>query len=218
MPNRRFAVLCLVLALLPASMQRVAAQPPETADPPEAAVSTEPNVDQLHDELRAVRAAMERALNERDLGALVENVTSDVVFTTMNGDVVRGAEQIRDYYAQMMQGEDRVVESVTVSFIPDALSILYDGDTAIAFGATDDHYELADGRAFDVAARWTATLLRRDGRWRIAAFHYSTDMFDNPVLATQRRVLIGIAAGAALVAFLVAFLLGRAVGRRRRTG
>jgi hypothetical protein len=118
----------------------------------------------------------------------------------------------------MMEGDDRVVESVTASFVPDALSILYDRDVAIAYGVTDDHYELADGKTFDIAARWTATLVRRDGGWKIAAFHYSTDMFDNPVLAAQRRILILVAAAAAVVAFLVALLLGRALGRRSAAG
>lgn len=219
--------LCVALGLavtaraLPAE---VAAQPgAEVISAPiggaaEAAAAPEPTAEQLHDELRALRTAMETALNEKDLDALTEHVTPDVVFTTMNGDVVHGPDGIRDYYRKMMEGDDRVVDSITSHFVPDDLSILHGRDVAIAFGSSDDRYVLADGRTFEVAARWTATLFRQDGGWKIAAFHYSTNMFDNPVLDAQRDALIKVGIGALLLVLVVAFLAGRALGRRSSAG
>jgi uncharacterized protein (TIGR02246 family) len=215
-------VALAALLLAPPLGAQTGGAPAAGAEPPAAggeaaaaAAEAAPTVDQLHDELRAVRAAMETALNRRDVEGLLAHVTPDVVFTTMNGDVARGAQGIRDYFARMMEGEGRIVETVTTHFEPDDLSILYGDSVAIAFGRSDDHYELTNGRVFDVAARWTATLLRQDGEWKIAAFHYSTNMFDNPVLAAQRKALIGGAVAAAAAAFAVAFVLGRALGRRR---
>lgn len=234
MPHIRLGVVCaactvLLLAPPPGAAAQTGPEPAEggppateaaaaTADAASDAGPTEPSVDQLHDELRAVRATMETALNEKDLDALTAHVTPDVVFTTMNGDVVHGPDGIRDYYRKMMEGEDRVVDSISAHFVPDDLSILLDPDAAVAFGSTEDRYELAGGRTFEVAARWTATLVRRDGAWKIAAFHYSTNMFDNPVLDAQRSALVKAAIGAALVAFVLALLVGRALGRRSAAG
>ncbi len=170
----------------------------------------------LHDELRALRATMEEALNAGDLEKLVAHVTEDVVFTTMNGDVVRGRDGIRAYFAKMMQGEDRVVERIVSHFVPDALSILTEDDVAIAYGHSEDRYELAKGPKFEIEARWSTTLVRRDGRWSIAAFHYSANVFDNPILAAQRRALLGGAVLAAAVAALAGWLVGRFRGRSKR--
>ena len=35
---------------------------------------------------------------------------------------------------------------------------------------------------FDLTTRWTATFVRKEGKWRIAAFHASVNMFDNELL------------------------------------
>jgi uncharacterized protein (TIGR02246 family) len=172
----------------------------------------DPDVAALHEGLRALQATMEKALNAGDIDTLLANVDDNVVFTTMNGDVARGKDGIRQYYERMMKGPDRVVESVTTDFIPDDLSILHGGNMAIAYGRTDDHYVLTDGNKFDIQARWTGTLLHRDGKWIVGAFHYSANVFDNPILEMQRRMLII----AAVVAMIVAAALGVWIGRRKR--
>lgn len=173
------------------------------------ALPTEPTEDELHDQLRALRADMEAAMNSRDLDAILANVDENVVFTTMNNDVVVGRDAVADYFDKMMNGPDKVVDSVTASFVPEALSILHGGDTAISWGHTEDHYRLASGQELDISARWSGTMVRRDGRWVVASFHYSTNMFDNPVLSAQRRILLGGGTVVALVCLGLGFFLGR---------
>jgi uncharacterized protein (TIGR02246 family) len=178
---------------------------------------SESRAEALHEELRGLRATMERALNERDLDTIVANVTDDVLFTTMNGDVVRGPAQIREYFEKMLAGPDAVVETVTSSFVADDLSMLVEDDVAIAFGYSDDQYVLKNGMDFQVRARWSATMVRRDDRWLIANFHYSTNMFDNPVLDAQRATLIKSSVALAVVALLVGFFVGRSRGRSAKS-
>lgn len=212
------AVLFALFALLalPAAAQEPAPDPAAAAEAAAVtAVPEAPTPDQLHDELRALRAAMETALNDRDLDALVAHVTEDVVFTTMNNDVVAGPEGIRDYFLKMLEGPDRVVDSVTSHFEADALSTLVEDDVAIAVGKSHDRYVLRGGREFEIEGRWTATLVRRDGRWLVAAFHYSTNVFDNPILAAQRKAATWIAAGLGAAMLIAGLLLGRFLARRR---
>lgn len=217
------AVLFALLALLalPALAQEPAPDPAAAAAETEAAAAAEtavpeaPTPDQLHDELRALRVAMETALNDRDLDALVAHVTGDVVFTTMNNDVVAGPDGIRDYFDKMLEGPDRVVDSVTSHFEADALSTLVEDDVAIAVGKSHDRYRLRGGREFEIEGRWTATMVRRDGRWLVAAFHYSTNVFDNPILAAQRKAATWIAVGLGVAMLIVGLLLGRFLARRR---
>lgn len=222
-------------ALAPAALAQTPAEPAATptATPDAAAAATDahgspavatpgpdtppaqvvPTDDQLHDGLRALKAHMEKALNERDLDALLARCDEHVVFTTMNGDVVNGKGGIRAYFTKMMEGPDKVVDSIQAKFEPAALSLLYGGDTAIAWGVTDDHYKLANGQDFNVQARWSSAMVLRDGQWYVANFHYSTNMFDNPVLSAQRRYLLLGCGLAALIVGLIGFALGRR-GRR----
>jgi uncharacterized protein (TIGR02246 family) len=167
------------------------------------------DADARHLELRKLKTTMEEALNKRDLDALIANVDEHVVFTTMNDDVALGKEGVRQYFKKMMEGPDRVVDSVTTEFVPDGPSFFHGDDEAVAYGSTNDHYVLKNGQKFDIHARWTATLNRKDGHWLVSAFHYSANMFDNPILRAQRRYLILIGAGAAVALALLGFLLGR---------
>src|SRR5688572_15926389 len=84
--------------------------------------------DTAHNELRALNTGITKAMNENNVEGILSFVHSNVVFTTMNGDVARGHQAIRDYYAKMMTGPNKVVEKVTVSFLPDDLTILYQED------------------------------------------------------------------------------------------
>ena len=198
----------------------------DAAAPPAADTSTVATADAAapasddaarHDGLRKLKDTMEEALNKRDLDALVANVDENVVFTTMNGDVARGRQGIRDYFAKMMEGPDKIVDTITSDFEPDDLSLFIGDDVAVAFGASKDHYVLTDGRKLDIAGRWTATLVNRQGRWLVAAFHYSTNVFDNPILTTQRNYLLLGGAGGAVLLGLIGWFVGRRSGNRATT-
>jgi len=173
------------------------------------------SAEDMHNGLRALKSTMENALNQRDIDTILQNIDENVVFTTMNGDVVRGKKQVKEYFVKMMTGPDRVIETVTSKFEADDLSILHEGNIAVAFGHSDDSYTLTSGENFLVKARWSGTMqLRKDG-WKIISFHYSTNMFDNPILDVQRQVMIWITVGASAIAAIVFFLLGRFFSRRK---
>jgi len=178
------------------------------------AQAAEPNAD-VHQALRQLKTTMSKALNERDVNTIVANVTPDIVFTTMNGDVAHGRDQIRAYFDKMMNAPGHVVKNLTTSFDADALTVLYGGDTGVAWGSSNDHYELTTGQVFDIHGRWSCTLVKEGDRWLIANFHYSANIFDNPVLSKTKSYLTGAAVAAAVVALILGLMLGRAMGRRR---
>lgn len=177
-------------------------------------IAAQPADEATHNALRQLKATMEKALNERDLNAIVANVDPNVVFTTMNGDVCRGPEQIRAYFDKMLNAPGHIVKEVKVSFEVDQLTTLYGGDTGVAYGSSKDHYELTDGKTFDINGRWTCTMVKNGDRWVIAAFHYSANVFDNPILARYKAAIWQAGIGAAVLALIIGFLLGRRMRRR----
>jgi uncharacterized protein (TIGR02246 family) len=168
----------------------------------------------VHNELRQLKTTMEKALNARDLDTIVANVHPSVVFTTMNGDVCRGPQQIRAYFEKMLTAPGHIVKDVKVSFEVDELTTLYGGDTGVAYGSSKDHYELTDGQKFDINGRWTCTMVKSGDRWVIAAFHYSANVFSNPIVDRYKAAIWQAGIAAAVLALIVGFVLGRMLRRR----
>lgn len=197
MRNRTLPALAALLLPL-----RLLAQAPAT---PDAAPAAAPDADAAaHDELRALKAAAVDAVGKRDLDALSALLAPDVVVTWANAEVSRGPEQVRAYVKRMLEGSARIVKEFRTEVTVDALTVLYGGDTGVSYGGSVDSFELAAGKKFTLESRWSATLVKRDGKWLIASFHTSPNLFDNPLLAAAKR--------SALFAGLGGFLLGGAAG------
>ncbi|RYZ37996.1 MAG: SgcJ/EcaC family oxidoreductase [Myxococcaceae bacterium] len=207
MVRTRLGLLALLFVVVPvvAGAQEPVAAPAVVASSDEA----------THQALRAIKQDMEDALNKQDLERLLSHLHPDVVFSTMNNDVRVGKDSIRAYYAQMLGGPNSVVKKVTAKFDVDALTRLY-GNAGVAYGSSLDHYELSDGSDIVIHGRWTCTLVKEGDRWLIAAFHYSTNVFDNPLLTKVKNAAMGFGALVAVAALALGFFLGRR-GRRTAT-
>ncbi|QRK09105.1 SgcJ/EcaC family oxidoreductase [Archangium violaceum] len=174
------------------------------------------DVEATHQALRTIKNDMEQALNARDLDRLLSHVHPNVVFTTMNNDVRVGKDSIRAYYDQMMNGPDRVVQKITARFEVDELTRLY-GNTGIAQGSSTDHYLLTDGTDIVVNGRWTCTLVKEGDQWLIAAFHYSTNVFDNPVLDKVKIAAVTFGGIGTVGMLVIGLVIGRLSARRKAT-
>lgn len=148
-----------------------------------------------HDELIALRERIEKAYLARDVDGVLANLSDNVVVTWQNAEVSRGHDGIRKFYDVMMNGPDSVVVDLKSTLKVDELSRLdLDRQMAVAVGSLDDDFTLRDGKAFKLASRWTATLVKKDDAWKITAFHVSTNMMDNGVLrltVEKNRLYVG---------------------------
>jgi ketosteroid isomerase-like protein len=126
------------------------------------------------------------------------------VVTWQNAEVSRGREGVRAYLTRMTSGPDRIVARFQTNPTVDELTILYGGDTGIAFGRSSDRFELTDGMNFELTGRWSAALIRENERWLVASFHASANLFDNPVLSLATRYTVWIGVGGLVAGALLA--------------
>ena len=162
--------------------------------------------------LRGLLAKVEQALNERDLDAVVPLLHPQVVMTYQNAEVSRGIEAARDFYSRMLIGPDAVVKGFSTHPEVSAPAVFFE-KSAVAHGTTREHYTLTEGLEFDLDTRWTATVVDEGDGWKVASLHFSSNLFDNPILAGAQKML-WLAAGAGLVCGAILTLIAVRVLRR----
>ena len=176
------------------------------------AARADSQIEATHNALRAMRDGLMDAVNKGDIERELTYLTTNVVVTWHDATVSRGRDGVRDYYNRMINGPNRVVADFQAEINVDELTILYGDSTGIAFGSSLEHFKLVNGKSFDLKGRWTATMVKQDGRWLVAALHVSTDIFDNAMLDMMKKYAIR----ATGLAFVAGIVLGWLIGRLRR--
>jgi hypothetical protein len=179
---------------------------------PSAVFAQNPAENPAHAELRQLRDGLLAAMNKGDLEATLTFLNTNCVITWHNAEVSRGHQRVRDYYNRVMTGPNRIVESFHCDVKVDELTSLYGTNTGVCFGSSDEQFKLANGRSLNVKGRWTATLIKENGRWLVASLHVSTNLFDNVMLDFAKKSL-GVTG---VICFVIGVLIGWAISRRRK--
>jgi ketosteroid isomerase-like protein len=176
--------------------------------------------DPAHAEIRKMRDEVLQAIEKKDAEALIRHLHPDVVLTVQEGEkltTIRKHDGVRGYLSRTFAGPNAPVKSFKPTVSVDELTILHGDSTGIAFGSSTDHYVMADNSEFDVPTRWSATMVKQDGQWKIANLQVSSNPFDNAVLNMVNRrtywYVAGAAAGGLLVGVLAMALLRRPATR-----
>jgi ketosteroid isomerase-like protein len=105
-----------------------------------------------------------KAFLDADVRALERVLTPDFTLTLLNGEVSTRADEINELQSKKVHYD--VFENY------DMLARLYGNDMAVVLGKTRVK-GTADGKPFDRVVQFTDTLIKRDGRWQLAAGHVS---------------------------------------------
>ena len=105
-----------------------------------------------------------KAFLDADVAALERVLTPDFTLTLSNGEVSTRADEINELHSGKVHYD--VFENY------DMLARLYGDSVAVVLGKTRVK-GTADGKPFDRVVQFTDTLIKRDGRWQLAAGHVS---------------------------------------------
>lgn len=150
-----------------------------------------------------MRTAIIDAIIKGDIDAVLPHVHPNVVVTWQNSEVCRGREGLKTFFERM--GRESF-KGYKVPPTPDELSILHGENTGVSFGKTVAEYNLL-GKQYEIESRWTATVVKEDGKWMLASYHISMNTLDNPLLTAAKNALY-IAGGCGLIAgILIGFMV-----------
>ena len=112
-----------------------------------------------------IRAARRMAaILDADVVALERVLTPDFTLTLSNGEVSTRTDEINELRSKKVHYD--IFENY------DMLARLYGNDTAVVLGKTRVK-GTADGKPFDRVVQFTDTIIKRNGRWQLAAGHVS---------------------------------------------
>lgn len=169
----------------------------------------------LHQALESIRDAFAAALNHQEIESLLTLFDERAVFTALNTETAYGRDEIRAYHDRLLVDADHPVESMRLKRVSvDRRTADFSRECCVAAGSAVLEFDFNDGLGFETAVAWTATFVKRDGQFKIAALHTSANAFENPLLAITRKLgdlkAVGAAAaGLGLGALVTWFAMGR---------
>jgi hypothetical protein len=194
----------LFLSLVVAAANAAAQTPPATAPP---AVDHEPD----HQQLRALLVSVRDAINARKLEGLDGVLADHFAVTLADGQLVTDPARLKAYYTGLLAPQGPL-RSLTLNPVADELTEFVASDVGICHGTSEDTFVLTDGKTRVLKSRWTATLVKQNGTWKLKAFQAGANVLDNVILDEHKRAFMTLGGGGLVGGLLVAglaFVLGR---------
>ena len=166
-------------------------------------------------ELRAMLAEFEAAINAQNIERMVAQMDDNVTVIWLNAEVSRGKDEVRAYYGRMVGHDKAILKKYLTKATIGAPAKFY-GDVAIADGsAADEFYPIARG-FFTLDSRWSSTMVKNAGAWKIVSLHLSSNVFNNPLLDEIKADIVKAAAGGFIGGLVLMYLIMWFTRRRAR--
>ncbi len=169
-----------------------------------------------HIALRALRDKAATAINKQDIKGLASCFAKDFAFTAVNQTVLTNEAQMQDFFDRMFKSGDALVTSLKTEPTADILTRFVDANTGVCYGSSKDTYTLKSGEVVEMNVRWSATVVKENGEWKIALAHVGADFLNNPVLDGAKALLKKAGIGAGVGGLLVGGILGVMIGRGKK--
>lgn len=156
---------------------------------------------------------VEGSINAQSLERMSKQIDANGTVVWANAEVSRGPAEVLAYYDRMVKGKDRILEKyLTSAKINGHARFFGNGDVAVADGTMEDEFFPIIRGPFRLSSKWTATVAKIEGEWKIVSLHLSSNVFNN-VLLDDAKAALAYTAGGGLVA---GGIIGWFLGRRRR--
>ena len=161
---------------------------------------------------------VEDSINSQSLDRMVTQMDPNATVVWANGEVSRGPAEVLAYYDRMVKGKDRILTKYTTNAaIHGHARFLGNGDVAVADGTMEDEFFPIIRGPFRLSSKWTTTIAKVNGEWKIISLHLSANVFNNVLLDEAKSALLYTGGGGVLAGLLLGWFLGRRGKRSERT-
>lgn len=125
------------------------------------------------------------AVNTRDFSKIAPYLHPTFTITTVDNQVFHSAEEFETYWNNQFSD---IIEGITLDLQVDEERVFLSPETEVAYGFASSTFDFKSGHQEAMPMRWTAVMQKVDDDWMIQSIHFSSNLFDNPVLASAQRV------------------------------
>jgi ketosteroid isomerase-like protein len=165
-----------------------------------------------HTALRALLVEVTAALNSGDANKLQAYLATPFVITFVDQQRFTDVPAMVAYRAALEK--DRHLQKMEVTPAADALTTFLGPDVGYCTGTSNDSFDFPEG-TINLSTRWTATLVRQQGAWKVAALHAGVNFLDNPAINNVKSGAKTLVLVAGIAALLIGLVAGLVLGRRR---
>jgi ketosteroid isomerase-like protein len=173
--------------------------------------AAETNREADHAALRQLRDKAVIAINNLDGNALAPCFAKEFAFTTVTQSVLTNQAQVQDFFDRTFKSKDALVSGMKTEPTADILTRFIDENTGVCYGSTKDTYTLKSGEVVTMTNRWSATVVKENGEWKVAMAHVGTNFLNNPVLdratAFAKKLALGTGIGGLVLGIVLVRLL-----------
>lgn len=157
---------------------------------------------------------VEGSINSQSLERMVKQMDASGVVVWANGEVSRGPAEVLAYYDRMVKGKDRILTKyLTKAALHGHARFLGDGTVAVADGTMEDEFFPVIRGPFKMSSKWTTTIAKIDGEWKIISLHLSGNVFNNVLLDEAKHALMYVGGGGVLVGLIAGWAIRWFVSR-----
>lgn len=164
-----------------------------------------------HAALRALRDRAAQAIGAQDIKALSSCFASNFAFTTVNQSTLTNAAQMQEFFDRTFRSDKAFVTGIKTEPQADIPTRFIDANTGVCYGSSKDTYTMKSGKVVELNVRWSATVVKENGEWKIAIAHVGTDFLNNPVLDGVKSFGKTLTAGAGVGGLVIGLLIGLAL-------
>ena len=168
-----------------------------------------------HAALRALLDKGARAIDNQDVKALSSCLAKEFVFIAVTQTVVTNEAQMQAFFDRMFRSNDALLTSIKTEPKADILTRFIGPDTGVCYGTSQDTYTMKSGKTVEMGVRWSATVVKENGEWKVAVVHIGTDFLNNPVLDGVQKLTKTVGVGAGLGGLLLGLVAGRMRSRAK---
>ncbi|MBD2165051.1 nuclear transport factor 2 family protein [Calothrix membranacea FACHB-236] len=154
-----------------------------------------------------------QALNTRDFSKIEPYLHPSFTITTVDNQVFHKVPEFEKYWNQQFS---TTIKDIKMQLKGDPVRTFLSPNIDVSTGDAIASFYFKDGKAADMALRWTAVLQKTQDKWTIQSLHFSSNLLDNPVLNATQRWGQTMAAIAGIGGFLLGVVVMFGLHRKSR--